>query len=101
MVVPDSGLICEIMLASSGFLFAEVLSKKFVHIQNLADVRMKKASYFKHDFGLRAIRAVIVRAEALLRQVQYLKYCELPDFICESTMARIKWKDSQLIGDVI
>ena len=30
---------------------------------------MKKASYFKHDFGLRAIKAVIERAETLLRQV--------------------------------
>ena len=32
MVVPDSALICEIMLASSGFFFAETLARKLVHI---------------------------------------------------------------------
>ena len=32
MIIPDSSMICEIMLASSGFLFAEALAKKFVHI---------------------------------------------------------------------
>lgn len=69
MVVPDSAMICEIMLASSGFLFAEPISKSFVHIQHLAEVKMKKASHFKHDFGLRAMSAVIERAEALLRQI--------------------------------
>ena len=101
MVVPDSAMICEILLASCGFLFAETLSKKFVHVQHLADVRMKKSSHFKHDFGLRAMNAVVKRAEALRRQVQYLKYSELPDMIGESTMSRLHWKDSQLIADVI
>lgn len=59
MVVPDSAMICEIMLASSGFLYSEPLSKRFVHVQHLADVRMKKSSHFKHDFGLRAMNAIV------------------------------------------
>ncbi len=62
---------------------------------------MKKASHFKHDFGLRAMRAVMKRAELLRRQVQYLKYCELPDMLSESSMSRTRCSDSKLIADVI
>jgi hypothetical protein len=67
MVVPDWALIIEILLARSGFYKAHELSKKMTHVQKLANELMQKHSHIKKDFGLRAIRAIIIFAESLKR----------------------------------
>mmetsp|Transcript_10755 Transcript_10755/g.40251 ORF Transcript_10755/g.40251 Transcript_10755/m.40251 type:complete len:4525 (-) Transcript_10755:51-13625(-) len=65
VVVPDFDLICENMLMAEGFIDAKVLSQKFITLYRLnADLLSKQSHY---DWGLRAIKSVLVVAGALKR----------------------------------
>lgn len=65
MVVPDLNLICEIMLMSEGFTLARVLAKKMTVLYKLAQEQLSKQ--FHYDFGLRALKSVLVMAGSLKR----------------------------------
>ncbi|NXG00742.1 DYH9 protein, partial [Sakesphorus luctuosus] len=65
MVVPDFELICEIMLVAEGFLEARALAKKFITLYQLCKELLSKQDHY--DWGLRAIKAVLVVAGALKR----------------------------------
>ena len=65
MVVPDLLLICEIMLFSEGFVTAKVLAKKMTVLYKLAKEQLSKQ--YHYDFGLRALKSVLVMAGALKR----------------------------------
>jgi hypothetical protein len=101
MVVPDWSLIAEILLSRAGFVKAHELSRKMTHIQKQANELMSRHSHVRQDFGLRAIRAIIHIAECLKRQAQNLQNSEMPDMIHEHVMAKLAWKDTKMINDVI
>eukprot|EP00898_Chlorokybus_atmophyticus_P006649 jgi/Chlat1/6986/Chrsp56S00523 len=65
MIVPDLLQICEIMLFSEGFDTAKVLAKKMTVLYKLAKEQLSKQ--FHYDFGLRALKSVLVMAGALKR----------------------------------
>ena len=65
MVVPDYGQICEIMLVSEGFLDAKLLARKFITLYTLNRDLLSKQDHY--DWGLRAIKSVLVVAGALKR----------------------------------
>lgn len=65
MVVPDFGLICEIMLVAEGFLSARVLARKFITLYELCKELLSKQDHY--DWGLRAIKSVLVVAGSLKR----------------------------------
>jgi len=65
MVVPDYGMICEIMLISEGFLSAKLLGRKFITLYNLNRDLLSKQDHY--DWGLRAIKSVLVVAGKLKR----------------------------------
>ena len=65
MVVPDSEQICEIMLLSEGFDTAKVLAKKMTVLYELAREQLSQQHHY--DFGLRALKSVLVMAGALKR----------------------------------
>lgn len=65
MVVPDLEQICEIMLFSEGFDTAKVLAKKMTVLYGLAKEQLSKQ--YHYDFGLRALKSVLVMAGALKR----------------------------------
>uniref|UniRef100_A0A383W4S5 Dynein-1, subspecies f n=1 Tax=Tetradesmus obliquus TaxID=3088 RepID=A0A383W4S5_TETOB len=65
MVVPDMEQICEIMLFSEGFDSAKVLAKKMTVLYKLAREQLSKQHHY--DFGLRALKSVLVMAGALKR----------------------------------
>ena len=83
MVVPNLGLICEIMLVAEGFLEARTLSRKFITLytlcKELLSKQVKKIEKLlkkndkwiflqdHYDWGLRAIKSVLVVAGALKR----------------------------------
>jgi dynein heavy chain 1 len=66
MVVPDRNLIAQVMLYSQGIVTAEQLAGKIVDLFLLCEKRMSKQRHY--DFGLRALKTLLVSAGALKRQ---------------------------------
>eukprot|EP00163_Fabomonas_tropica_P031151 TRINITY_DN730_c1_g2_i2.p1 TRINITY_DN730_c1_g2~~TRINITY_DN730_c1_g2_i2.p1 ORF type:complete len:4514 (+),score=1634.66 TRINITY_DN730_c1_g2_i2:234-13775(+) len=71
MIVPDLQLICEIMLMAQGFKEARVVAKKFTTLYALCRELLSKQDHY--DWGLRAIKSVLVVAGALRRSEPHLK----------------------------
>ncbi|XP_064351341.1 dynein axonemal heavy chain 9 [Camelus dromedarius] len=65
MVVPDFELICEIMLVAEGFIEARLLARKFITLYRLCKELLSKQDHY--DWGLRAIKSVLVVAGSLKR----------------------------------
>jgi dynein heavy chain 1 len=66
MVVPDRKLIAQVMLYSQGIVTAEQLAPKIVDLFLLCDSRMSSQRHY--DFGLRALKTLLVSAGALKRR---------------------------------
>jgi dynein heavy chain 1 len=66
MVVPDRKLIAQVMLYSQGIVTAEDLAPKVVDLFLHCEARMSKQRHY--DFGLRALKTLLVSAGALKRQ---------------------------------
>nr|CAI5851783.1 unnamed protein product [Callosobruchus analis] len=71
MVVPDFELICEIMLVAEGFQEAKILARKFITLYTLCKELLSKQDHY--DWGLRAIKSVLVVAGSL----KFLEECSL------------------------
>lgn len=65
MVVPDYELIAEIMLVAEGFLNGRILARKFLTLYILCTELLSKQDHY--DWGLRAIKSVLVVAGSLKR----------------------------------
>uniref|UniRef100_A0A8C4V4J9 Dynein axonemal heavy chain 17 n=1 Tax=Falco tinnunculus TaxID=100819 RepID=A0A8C4V4J9_FALTI len=65
MVVPDFELICEIMLVAEGFIEARALARKFIALYRLCRELLSQQDHY--DWGLRAIKSVLVVAGSLKR----------------------------------
>lgn len=60
-----SELIAEIILQAGGFKEAFALSKKIITIYKLMQEKLSKQDHY--DYGLRAIKSVLMRASAIVR----------------------------------
>eukprot|EP00919_Chromeraceae_sp_WS-2016_P005632 GHVR01013171.1.p1 GENE.GHVR01013171.1~~GHVR01013171.1.p1 ORF type:complete len:2258 (+),score=491.25 GHVR01013171.1:121-6894(+) len=65
MMVPDLMLIAEIMLMAEGFKEAKSLCKRIVTLYQLMMQQLSKQQHY--DFGLRALRSVLMRGGTLKR----------------------------------
>jgi dynein heavy chain, axonemal len=65
VMVPDLVLICENMMMAEGFLSAKVLASKFYGLYSLLAELLSKQSHY--DWGLRAVKSVLVVAGQLKR----------------------------------
>ncbi|PHJ15457.1 dynein heavy chain family protein, partial [Cystoisospora suis] len=65
VMVPDLELICENMLMAEGFVEAKVLARKFTRLYALCRDLLSKAPHY--DWGLRAIKSVLVVAGSFKR----------------------------------
>ncbi|KAB0397589.1 hypothetical protein E2I00_006324, partial [Balaenoptera physalus] len=65
MVAPDIELICEILLVAEGFVDARSLARKFITLYTLCKELLSKQDHY--DWGLRAIKSVLVVAGSLKR----------------------------------
>ncbi|XP_013140288.1 PREDICTED: dynein heavy chain, cytoplasmic [Papilio polytes] len=72
MTTPDRQLIAEVMLFSQGFRTAEKLAMKIVPFFKLCDEQLSNQSHY--DFGLRALKSVLVSAGNVKRdRIQKIK----------------------------
>jgi len=70
VVVPDLQLICENMLMAEGFIEAKALAIKFTTLYFLCRDLLSKAAHY--DWGLRAIKSVLVVAGTFKRAEPHL-----------------------------
>ncbi|XP_018619664.2 cytoplasmic dynein 1 heavy chain 1 isoform X1 [Scleropages formosus] len=72
MTKPDRQLIAQVMLYSQGFRTAEILANKIVPFFKLCDEQLSSQSHY--DFGLRALKSVLVSAGNVKRErIQKIK----------------------------
>ena len=68
MISPDREIIAQVMLFSQGYKTAERLAAKIVPLFKLCLEQLSNQSHY--DFGLRALKAVLVSAGNLKRQAK-------------------------------
>ncbi|ETO04178.1 hypothetical protein RFI_33220, partial [Reticulomyxa filosa] len=102
MIVPDMEEISEIMLFSEGFSNARVLAKKMCVLYKLAREQLSKQHHY--DFGLRALKSVLVMAGALKRSSSFSEDMTLMRALRDMNAPKFVYEDvplfSQLIGDL-
>jgi dynein heavy chain, axonemal len=103
MAVPNLEMICANMLMSEGFIQAKTLAKKMTTLYQLSKEQLSKQ--YHYDFGLRALKSVLVMAGQLKRQysdlledivlMRALRDMNIPKFVYEDVPLF-----SGLIGDL-
>lgn len=91
MMIPNYGLIAEIMLFAEGFENAKTLSTKMVQLYKLASEQLSQQDHY--DFGMRAVKSVLVMAGTLKRAnptlsedvvlIRAMRDSNIPKFLAE------------------
>ncbi|VDM01287.1 unnamed protein product [Schistocephalus solidus] len=94
MMVPDYKLIAEVILYSEGFESSKTLALKMTQMYKLCSEQLSRQDHY--DFGMRALKSVLVMAGALKREnadkpedvvlIRALKDSNLPKFLVQDAV---------------
>lgn len=94
MMVPDYALIAEVILYSEGFEESKMLAQKMVQMYKLCSEQLSQQDHY--DFGMRAVKSVLVMAGALKRAapdqqenitlISALRDSNLPKFLADDAV---------------
>lgn len=94
MMVPDYKLIAEVILYSEGFENSKVLAQKMVQMYKLCSEQLSQQDHY--DFGMRAVKSVLVMAGKLKREnpfivedlvlIRALRDSNLPKFLVDDAV---------------
>lgn len=100
MIRPDLLQICEIWLFSEGFEGAKDLAKKMTTLYSLGEGQLSKQ--YHYDFGLRALKSVLVLAGTLKRaNLEMGEDLVLMRALRDSNMPKFVFEDVPLFMDLI
>ncbi|CAG9464970.1 unnamed protein product [Pedinophyceae sp. YPF-701] len=100
MMIPDYGLVAEVMLFAEGFADARSLSRKMVKLYKLSSEQLSKQDHY--DFGMRALKSVLVLAGALKRASPDLNEdIVLIRAMRDSNIPKFLSADARLFGAII
>jgi dynein heavy chain len=94
MMVPDYKLIAEVILYSEGFENSKILAQKMVQMYKLCSEQLSQQDHY--DFGMRAVKSVLVMAGKLKREnplivedlvlIRALRDSNLPKFLVDDAI---------------
>ena len=94
MMIPDYALVAEVMLFAEGFETAKALSSKMVKLYKLSSEQLSQQAHY--DFGMRALKSVLVMAGALKRGspnlsedivlIRAMRDSNIPKFLVEDAL---------------
>ena len=113
MVKPDRELIAQVMLYSQGYRSAERLAGKIVSLFELCNDQLSSQPHY--DFGLRALKSVLVSAGNMKRQekserkTDFANEAELLEFeqkillrsVCETVVPKLIAEDIPLLSNLL
>uniref|UniRef100_A0A8C4HQX9 AAA+ ATPase domain-containing protein n=1 Tax=Dicentrarchus labrax TaxID=13489 RepID=A0A8C4HQX9_DICLA len=94
MMVPNYALIAEVILYSEGFQSSKTLARKMTQMYKLCSEQLSQQDHY--DFGMRAVKSVLVMAGSLKRDnpllsedvvlIRALRDSNLPKFLVDDTV---------------
>ncbi|XP_029013318.1 dynein axonemal heavy chain 6 isoform X2 [Betta splendens] len=94
MMVPNYALIAEVILYSEGFESSKILARKMTQMYKLCSEQLSQQDHY--DFGMRAVKSVLVMAGSLKRDnpnltedvvlIRALRDSNLPKFLTEDAV---------------
>uniref|UniRef100_A0A8C4FET8 Dynein axonemal heavy chain 6 n=1 Tax=Catagonus wagneri TaxID=51154 RepID=A0A8C4FET8_9CETA len=94
MMVPNYALIAEVILYSEGFESSKILARKMTQLYKLCSEQLSQQDHY--DFGMRAVKSVLVMAGSLKREnpnlsedvvlIRALRDSNLPKFLTDDAI---------------
>uniref|UniRef100_A0A667W9Y7 Dynein axonemal heavy chain 6 n=1 Tax=Myripristis murdjan TaxID=586833 RepID=A0A667W9Y7_9TELE len=100
MMVPNYALIAEVILYSEGFESSKTLARKMTQMYKLCSEQLSQQDHY--DFGMRAVKSVLVMAGSLKRESPHLSEdVVLIRALRDSNLPKFLTDDAMLFGGIL